>query len=108
MVSFQDGSLAEYSADGNLLELIPSSSASPDSVALSPNWIKGGANATLFLTSMSKPQHEKLFQNSSQEWVFCPGTTVDLDKGIMLPDLTADCQRLLDTSQPFCGHTKFC
>ena len=57
---------------------------------------------------MSKPQHEKLFQNSSQEWVFCPGTTVDLDKGIMLPDLTADCQRLLDTSQPFCGHTKFC
>jgi hypothetical protein len=35
-VSFQDRSLAEYSVDGNLLELIPSSSASPDLVALLP------------------------------------------------------------------------
>lgn len=54
-----------------------------------PNWIQGGANATLFLSTMPKPNH----------WVFCPGNSTDVLSGILMQDLSANCQSLLDTGQ---------
>jgi hypothetical protein len=62
---------------------------------------RGGANATLFLENMSKPRHGKLYVNTDQNWVFCPGNSSDTAQGIPLPDLQANCQHLLDTGQLF-------
>jgi hypothetical protein len=107
-VSFADGSLAEYSGADNLLEELPKTFVdNSTSSTLLPFWIQGGANVTLFLHSMSKPRHGKVFQDEENTWVFCPGTTTDLTKGIKLQNLPADCQNLIDTGQLFRGHTKF-
>ncbi len=75
--------------------------------ALLPSWIQDNTNATLFLSSMSKPRHGKLRVSSDNIWIFCPGNQTDLSQGISLPDLSADCQYLLDTGQLFRGHCKF-
>jgi len=56
---------------------------------------------------MTKPRHGKLFKDSDSEWVFCPGTSVDVTTGITLPDLSTTFQTVLDTGQLFSGHTKF-
>jgi len=98
-VSFKDGSISEYTE--NLLSLAPE--PIPVTSLLLPSWVKGGANATLFLETMSKPQHGVL-QFSSGDWYFHPGKTKE---GILLPDFTHHCQSLLDTGQIFRGHAKF-
>jgi hypothetical protein len=100
-VAFRDGSISEYTDD--LL------SAAPDlpsitSKSLLPSWIKGGANATLFLNNMSKPRHGKLQLLDENIWYFFPGKSKE---GIILQDLSANCRELLDTSQLFKGHAKF-
>jgi hypothetical protein len=105
-ILFQDGSHAEYSDSNNILEAV-SSSAVTTLITLLPSWIQGGANATLFLENMSKPRHGKLYVNTDQNWVFCPGNSSDTAQGIPLPDLQANCQHLLDTGQLFRGHSKF-
>jgi hypothetical protein len=56
---------------------------------------------------MSKPRHGKLFLNDNNQWVFCPGISTDISSGILLEDLSANYQSLLDTGQLFKGHTKF-
>jgi hypothetical protein len=106
-VSFLDGSLAEYPGNTGLLEAMSDPILPTSSTSLLPHWIKGGADATLFLHNMSKPRHGKLFQNSAQEWIFCPSTSNDLATGILLSDLSANVHKLLETGQLFWGHTKF-
>jgi hypothetical protein len=107
-VSFAMGSLAEYSSAETLLEAVPDPTpTSSSSTTLLPFWVQGGANATLFLHNMSKPRHGKLQLASTGEWVFCPGTSTTNDTGIVLSDLSANCQHLIDTGQLFRGHTKF-
>jgi hypothetical protein len=98
--------LAEYSDESNILEALPASLVT-SSVTLLPHWIQGGANATLFLESMSKPRHGKLQLTTDNNWIFRPGTSMDITQGIPLPDLMAKCQHLLDTGQLFRGHSKF-
>ncbi len=98
-VSFKDGSISEYTE--NLLSLAPETI--PVTSSLLPSWVKGGANATLFLETMSKPRHGVL-QFSSDNWYFYPGKSTE---GILLPDFTRHCQSLLDTGQFFRGHAKF-
>jgi Pyruvate/2-oxoacid:ferredoxin oxidoreductase delta subunit len=44
------------------------------------------------LDNMTKPRHGKLHLSSDNCWVFCPGNSTDIDKGIRLPDLSATCQ----------------
>jgi len=100
-VVFKDGSLAEYTE--SILSLVPEVSVVSSS-SLLPSWIKGGAKATLFLSDMSKPRHGTLNQSLDQSWYFYPGKLTD---GILLPDLLANCQHLLDTGQLFRGHAKF-
>jgi hypothetical protein len=100
-MAFKDGSISEYMED--LLTAAPAS-VSFTSSSLLPSWIKVGANATLFLHSMSKPRHGTLKCSDTNEWSFYPGRSSD---GILLPDLSANCQNLLDTGQLFKGHTKF-
>jgi hypothetical protein len=100
-IAFRDGSISEYTDD--LL------SAAPDlpsitSKSLLPSWIKGGANATLFLNNMSKPQHGKLQLLDENIWYFFRGKSKE---GIILQDLSANCRELLDTGQLFKGHAKF-
>jgi hypothetical protein len=56
---------------------------------------------------MSKPRHGKLKLNAAQQWFFCPGNSTDLSSGILLEDLSATYQHLLDTGQLFRGHSKF-
>jgi hypothetical protein len=68
-VSFSDGSIAEYLNDGRILELIPDVTLVPQTVPILPPWNQGGANATLFLHTMTKPRHGKLFQNCNNDWV---------------------------------------
>jgi len=101
-VAFKDGSLSEYTED--LLSL--TSPCKPESTtSLLPTWIKGGANATLFLTSMSKPKHGKIDVSSEDnQWYFYPGKS---HQGILLHDFNANCVDLLETAQLFRGHTKF-
>jgi hypothetical protein len=77
------------------------------SLNLLPSWIKDGANATIFLTSMSKPRHGKLRIDANNQWIFTPGNSTDFSQGILLQDLSAIFQNLLDTGQLFKGHTKF-
>jgi hypothetical protein len=98
-VTFQDGSVSEYTAD--LLSAAPESSTTPST--LLPKWIQGGENATLFLEQMSKPRHGTL-NRISDHWYFYPGKS---KQGMILPDLQANCQHLVDTGQLFHGHKKF-
>ena len=100
-VTFKDGSISEYTSD--MLSLAPSSPITSATTIL-PTWIKGGATATLFLNSMSAPRHGTLSQDEDGSWLFFPGK---LTSGIILPDLSASSQSLMDTGQLFCGHTKF-
>ena len=78
----------------DLFELM-SHSESIDTCSLLPSWIKEGSNATLFLSTMSKPHNGKLFSDSHCDWIFCPGNSLDVSKGIKLPDLSTNCQNLL-------------
>jgi hypothetical protein len=100
-VGFKDGSISEYTDD--LLSAAPDLSSKPIS-SLLPSWIKGGANATLFLNNMSQPRHGKLQLLDNNIWHFFPGKSKE---GIMLQDLSANCRDLLDTGQLFKGHAKF-
>jgi hypothetical protein len=104
IVSFKDGSILEY--DANVLSALDEST-NTDSVSLLPTWIKPGANATLFLNSMVRPRHGKLQMNDKNEWIFCPGNMHVIEKGFLLPDLTANCHHLLESCQLFKGHAKF-
>jgi hypothetical protein len=74
--AFSDGSIVEYSDQSNLLEAVPDNTSITDCSFL-PHWVKGGANATLFLSDMSKPRHGKLHCNEENNWYLCPGTTSD-------------------------------
>jgi hypothetical protein len=105
-VQFADGSLLEYSDCDNILEAKPDCPASSNS-ALLPPWIQDGTNITLFLSTMQKPKHGKLYKNSMLEWVFCPGNSKDISNGIVLSDLSATIQHLLNPGQIFKGHAKF-
>jgi hypothetical protein len=98
-VAFKDGSICEYTSD--ILSAVPDKVISMPS--LLPSWIKRGANATLFLMHMAKPRHDTL-NLSDDNWMFYPGKSKD---SILLSDLEADCQTLLDTGQLFKGHAKF-
>jgi len=100
-VVFKDGSISEYTAS---LLSAASTSSSIATPTLLPSWVKGGANATLFLHSMSKPRHGTLQLQEDNEWHFCAGKST---VGTPLPDLAANIQSLLDTGQIFKGHTKF-
>jgi hypothetical protein len=51
-VVFPDGTISEYTSD--ILSAAPPES-SKLTKSLLPSWIKGGANATLFLNDMAKP-----------------------------------------------------
>jgi len=104
-VKFQDNSIAEYSISENLLEA--TSSPSPKKDHILPDWIQGGATATLFLSTMSKPRHGRLYFDDTGQWIFCAGKSADLSKGIVFSDLPATCENLLATGQLFRGHTKF-
>jgi hypothetical protein len=105
-VKFHDDSIAEYSLSENLLEA--TSAPCPKSVSsILPDWIKGGATATLFLSNMTKPKHGKLYSNNTGEWYFCAGKNTDINKGILLSDLTANSHYLLESGQLFRGHAKF-
>ncbi len=100
-VVFRDGSISEYTE--NLLSAAPTSCPT-STQSLLPSWVKGGANATLFLHSMSKPRHGVLKIDEQNNWYFYAGKST---VGTLLPDLTANIQSLLDTGQIFRGHTKF-
>ncbi len=100
VVKFQDGTLAEYSDEENILEAAPVSSPIPHP-SLLPNGIQGGANCTLFLNHMTKPKHGKLLLHSDNQCYFCSGTSLNISSGILLTDFLADCQTLLDTGQLF-------
>jgi len=105
-VSFADGSIAEYSDQSDLLEAIPPT-ASITTCPILPNWVTSQANATLFLSDMSKPRHGKLHNDDNNQWYFKPGNTSDPSKYIHLADFVSTCQSLLDLAQLFKGHTKF-
>jgi hypothetical protein len=75
--------------------VVPLNSLSSNA-SLLPSWTKGGANATLFLTHMGKPKHGTLDISEDQVWKFYPGKSTD---GIVLHDLVANYQHLLDTGQ---------
>jgi hypothetical protein len=104
-VLFQDGTIA-YSDSNNILELAPTQKPIGKSLLL-PNWIKDHVNATLFLSTMSQPCHGKLRLDSTDTWIFTPGNVTYLAQGIVLKDLSANAQHLLNTGQLFKGHTKF-
>jgi hypothetical protein len=55
--AFKDGSISEYT-EGMLSTV--NNTLSTLSLSLLPYWVVEGANATLFLSSMSKPHHGKL------------------------------------------------
>jgi len=100
-VVFKDGSISEYTE--NLLSAAPSNHCT-SKPSLLPFWVKGGANATLFKHDMAKPRIGTLQQDSRGNWHFYTGKSTH---GILLPDLSANIQSLLDTGQLFRGHTKF-
>jgi len=106
-VVFSDVSISIYSDSSNLLEAIPPVVSSSVPISNLPYWITSGANATLFLSSMTKPRHGKLYLDNSNQWIFCSGQSTDLSQGILLDNLVANCQNLLDTGQFLRGHTKF-
>ncbi len=105
-VLFVAGSILEYSDQDNILESNPVPHDLTSS-SLLPSWIQNDANATLFLSAMTKPCHGKLQLNADNQWIFCPGNSKDLSQGILLHDLSANHQMLLDTGQLFRGHMKF-
>jgi len=79
-IKFKDESIAEYALSENILEGAPVLSSS-STVTLLPDWIKDGSNVTLFLHSMTKPRHGKLYrQADSDTWTFCPGNSTDMSK----------------------------
>jgi len=100
-VVLKDSLLSEYTED--LLSLAPEPVPSVAS-SLLPAWIKRGAKATLFLSTMSKPRHGTLNQLSDHSWLFYPEKST---VGTLIPDLLANCQHLLDTGQLFRGYAKF-
>jgi len=106
IVLYSDGSISEYSDQDNILEAVPSLHVTSRTPLL-PSWIQDSTNATLFLSTMTKPRHGKLRCTTGKNWVFCPGNLLDTNQGIPLPDLSATCQHLLDTGQLFRGHCKF-
>jgi hypothetical protein len=55
---------------------------------------------------MSKPRHGTLHLSTGGLWSFYPGKSAGTNS-IPLPDLSANCQELLDTGQLFKGHAKF-
>jgi hypothetical protein len=69
--------------------------------------LQGFFRSLLRKPNMPKPRHGCLYENSDGQWLFCPGYQFVLSKAINLPDLSANCQNLLDTGQLFKGHTKF-
>jgi hypothetical protein len=106
-VLFADGTIAKYSHQNNILEAAPTP-VTPSQIQSSlPSWIQSGVNATLFLSHMTKLRHGKLLHTEDDKWFFCPGHTLDLAKGILLSDFSANCQEFLDTGQLYRGHTKF-
>jgi len=105
-VLYSDGSISEYSDKDNILEDVPTINVTLRT-SLLPSWIQDGTNATLFLLTMTKPRHGKLKRSTDKNWVFCPGNLLDITQGISLPDLSANCQHLIDTGQFFQGHCKF-
>jgi hypothetical protein len=105
-LSFSHGSIAEYKDESGILETVPDTTKVP-ACSLLPHWVKRGANATLFLTTMPKPCHGKLLCDKNHNWFFCPGITSDVSQRIPLGDLVANCQSLLDSAQLFRGHAKF-
>jgi hypothetical protein len=105
-VVFADGTITKYSDSDNFIESIPQSQPIKTTIIL-PSWVQNGANTTLFLSSMSKPHHGKLRLDSKQQWIFTPGNSTDLSKGILLVVLVSNFQQLMDTGQLFKGHTKF-
>lgn len=96
-VLFANGSISEYSDTNNLLEAIPTLPPNPYKHLELPHWIQSGVNATLFLSTMSKPRHGKLFLDPMNQWIFCAGQNTELSRGILLEDFTRNCQELLDT-----------
>jgi hypothetical protein len=68
-VQFQDGTIAEYSNDSEVLEAAPPLSSNNISTTL-PDWIKKGATVTLFLHDMTKPRHGRLYLDSNGHWFF--------------------------------------
>ena len=59
VMKFPDGTVVEYSASSEVLRV----TTKPTSVEVSnilPDWVKGGAPATLFLNHMSKPRNGRL------------------------------------------------
>jgi hypothetical protein len=68
-VAFKNGSISEYMDD--ILSAVPETSFSLVKSIL-PSWIKGGANATLFLHDMSKPRHGTLQLSADNIWSFYP------------------------------------
>jgi hypothetical protein len=63
-VKYQDGTIAEYSSSPEMSEAI--SSSSPIQVSnILPDWVKGGATTTLFLSNMTKPRHGRLYPDSN-------------------------------------------
>jgi hypothetical protein len=102
-VLFPDGSITEYSDRENIISAAPSPQVSTRS-SLLPSWIKDNVNATCFF-----PICLNLDMASYVSLLRIVGYSVrDLSQGIPLPDLSADCQYLLDTGQLFRGHSKFC
>jgi hypothetical protein len=103
-IKFQDVTIAECSANSELLESVPD--LGPCQItSLLLDWIKGGCTATLFLNDMTKPSHGRLYEGSNGTWIFCSGNK--LSKWKILPDLSANIQNLLDSGQLFRGYTKF-
>ena len=105
-VLFADGSISEYSNQANIIEA-SSVHEQLKQYSLLPSWVQNDTNATLFLSNMTKPHHGKLYLDTTNQWVFCPGNSKDISTGIQLPDLSSTIQTLLDTGQIFRGHTKF-
>ena len=105
-VLFADGSISEYSDQENIIEA-SSVHENLKQCSLLPSWVQNAANTTLFLSSMTKPRHGKLYLDPENQWVFCPGNSTDISHGIKLQDLSSTIQTLLDTGQIFRGHTKF-
>jgi hypothetical protein len=78
-VLFADGSIAEYSDKDNILEPAPVTTLDSSPKPL-PYWIQDGANATLFLDTMTKPRHGKLRLDTSDHWVFTPGNSTEVHR----------------------------
>ncbi len=76
---FKDGSISEYDAD---ILSVMNESLNPPSKTLLPSWIQPGANATLFLHSMTRPRHGKLQLNDKDEWIFVQVLCKILQRGL--------------------------